>query len=55
MSETLSGGSGWVLAIGTVLLVVMAVLLTFPQSSLSPADPDAPDSGASGDGQEALR
>jgi hypothetical protein len=55
MSELLSGRSGWVLAIGVVLLMVMAVLLTLLPSSLSPTVPDALDSGASGDRQEALR
>ncbi|WP_434599026.1 hypothetical protein [Streptomyces sp. A5-4] len=55
MNETLSGGSGWVLAIGIALLVMMSVLLTLPQSSLSPTDSDAPDADVSGDGQETLR
>ncbi|WP_433549196.1 hypothetical protein ACQPZG_32140 [Streptomyces sp. CA-294286] len=55
MREALSGGSGWVLVIGIVLLVVMAVLLTLPQSSLAAADPAAPEAGASGEGQEAVR
>ncbi|MFF0740488.1 hypothetical protein ACFYVL_08800 [Streptomyces sp. NPDC004111] len=49
MTETLSGGSGWVLGIGIFLLVAMAMLLMHPQSSLTSGDPELPEPDTSAD------
>ncbi|MFJ2744774.1 hypothetical protein ACIO3O_34535 [Streptomyces sp. NPDC087440] len=40
LTEALTGGSGWVLGIGIALLVVMAVLMTRPSSSIGSTTTD---------------
>ncbi len=49
--ETLSGGSGWVLGIGAVLLFLMAVLMTRPPSSIGSTTADELDA-EDGDGRD---
>lgn len=51
MIETLSGGSGWVLGIGGVLLILMAVLITRPPSSIGSTTADELDA-EDGDGRD---
>ncbi|MEU8889844.1 hypothetical protein [Streptomyces sp. NPDC048442] len=50
MTETLTGGSVWVLGIGIVLLILMAVLLTRPASSIGSTTADELDAEDGRDG-----
>jgi hypothetical protein len=55
MIETLLSSSAWALGIGAVVLVVMGVMLTRPQSTLSPMEVELPHEPASADEPEGSR